>query len=273
MSTLVLLFLIALFLAIMFFIFFGYSVPSYTGVILGFFGSPWKSIGPGGPYFRIPGVITFERVVPLEKVAVGFKVVLEDQAEEAIPMDIYYEYMPDPNNLINYCSFSKLQIENAVKERIRNILSIETRKYKKRDDVLDNIHELSRVAKEKFECACAGNGTPIEIYYGIKVTTIAVADPELPEELKQAAIQREVMEKTNETRGVEMEKIKQIAKSLIKAARKHDQDLRYETALELVLINLGKIKQENKLWGLNEETLAAIRELLPVIIKEVIHAK
>lgn len=258
--------------ALLFFAFFGASVPAYTGVILTFFGKPWKSLGPG-LFFRIPGAMSVERTVFLEKKMISIEADFEDQDEEVIPLKISVEYQPAAQHLIAFCNFDKNQIEKAIKERIKQILSVEIRTHQNRDSVMDNINDISKNAKSVFENTLAEDGVnKLEEYYGINLTAVVIADPELPEELKKAAIEREAMEKTNLTRDLEMKKIKQIASKLVKEAKKQGQSLKFETALEIVMINLGRIKKENRQFGLSKDTLDTIANLLPNLLKEFLNA-
>lgn len=257
------------------------KIPAYTGVIVGFFGKPWRSEG-SGLLFRFPFAETIEKVVSLKTRAIRFKGDFEPQSEEAVSLEMVIEYHPETKEkqLINFASFDESKIEEMLKDRVKSILSVIVRTLKGRDDVMDSIKTIAEMTKEEFESSFAEDGkTKLQEYYGVNVTAIYIADPELPEVLKQAAIKREATEKEILTRQLEqanireMQKLEQdnfrrMARELVDEAKKRGSNLSFEAALELTLINFGKIKKENKQYGLSVDTLNVVKDLLPALVRE-----
>ena len=247
-------------------LFFG-KVSPYTGVVISIFGKPWRSHGPG-LFFRIPGMETVDEVVSLRQRSLTISGDFEPDNEEAVSLTARVEYHALYSHLLNFVRFDEKKdgklIEAMLKDRIKSIFSYTIRICKDRDDVMDGIKVIGELVKEDFEKSLAEDGkTPLQDYYGVNVEAIIIADPELPQALKEAAVEREVMEKRNLTRALEMKKIKSMAASLVKEAERHGQKLNFETALETVMINLGRIKKENRQFGLSKDTLATIDDLLP----------
>lgn len=255
------------------------KVSSYTGVVVGLFGKPWRSKG-SGLLMRIPFVETIERVVSLKTRAIQFASEFEPQNEEAVPLKMVIEYHPEKEHLVKFASFDESKIEEMLKDRVKSILSIIVRTCKGRDDVMDSIKTIAEIAKEEFELSFAEDGkTKLQEYYGVNVTAIYIADPELPEALKQAAVEREVMQKTILTRELEranlremqkldQDNIRRMARELVDEAKKRGSNLSFEVAMELILINLGKVKKENKQYGLSVDTLNAVKDVLPALVRE-----
>ena len=255
------------------------KVPAYTGVIVGLFGKPWRSQG-SGLLIRIPFVETIEKVVSLKTRAIHFEGDFEPENEEAVPLKMVIEYHPEQSYLVKFASFDEGKIEEMLKDRVKSILSVIVRACKERDDVMDSIKTIAEMAKENFELSFAEDGkTKLQEYYGVNVAAIYIADPELPEALKQAAVDREVMQKTILTRELEranlreMQKldqglIRRMARELVDEAKKRGSNLSFEVAMDLVLINLGKIKKENKQYGLSVDTLNAVKDVLPALVRE-----
>jgi len=244
------------------------KIPAYTGVVVGLFGKPWRSEGPG-LLFRIPFVETIEKVVSMKTRAIHFDGEFEPQNEEAVPLKLVVEYHPEGKGLVNFASFDESKIEAMLKDRIKSILSVIVRICEKRDEVMDSVRTIAEMVKEGFESSFAEDGkTKLQEYYGVNVAAIYIADPELPEALKKAAVEREVMEKTNLTRKLEQDNIKRMARELVDEAGKRGSKLSFEAAMELVLINLGKIKKENKQYGLSVDTLNVLKDVLPAIARE-----
>lgn len=255
------------------------KIPSYTGMVVGLFGKPWRSKG-AGLLVRIPFVETIEKIVSLKTRVIQFAGEFEPKNEEAVPLKVVVEYHPEQKGLVNFASFDENKMEEMLKDRIKSILSVIVRTCKGRDDVMDSIKTIAEMAKEEFESSFAEDGkTKLQEHYGVNLTAIYIADPELPEALKQAAVEREVMQKTILTRELEranlremqkldQDNIRRMARELVDEAKKRGSNLSFEAAMELVLINLGKVKKENKQYGLSVDTLNAIKDVLPALVRE-----
>ena len=244
------------------FIFFSFLVVDpFTGKIITRFGKMVRSVGPGlrwlWPWERV------EFSISLQKRVVNFKGEFETDAEEPVDLEIMYEYVPDSRRLMQFQSFDQTKIEGLLTERVRSVLQAIVRTKKNRDEVMNHLRDIAAGAKIDFEAATAENGDLLQEYYGINLQAITISDPKLPEKLKEAAVAKEVQEKENERRAMEMAKIKSMADALVRSSKKLGKELSYEDALNIVLITLGKVKKDVKDFGLE----AAVKILKPILEK------
>lgn len=239
-------------------------VDPFQGKIITRFGKMIRSAGPGlrwlWPWERV------EYTISLLKRVANFTGEFETDAEEPVDLEVMFEYVPHPSRLvqIQYFDFEKdpKKLEGLLTERIRSVLQSVIRTKKNRDEVMNHLRDIASGAKIDFEAAMAENGDLLQEYYGINLQAITIADPKLPEKLKQAAVEREVQEKENKRRALEMTKIKSMAEALVKSSKKLGKELSYEVALNVILITLGKVKKDIKEFHFDSGTTNALAALL-----------
>ncbi|MEK9170529.1 MAG: SPFH domain-containing protein [Patescibacteria group bacterium] len=243
------------------------SVEAYTGVIIvNRISGAMRSTGPG-----------WSRIWPWEKAVEGSEISLkksnhvfesdfETQDEATISLKVSFDYMPLETNLVEFQRFGFDDRLSGIKERIRSILSIEVRKLKDRDAVMDQLKALGESAKKIFEASISESGKPIEQYYGTNLSALMISDAALPQIVKDATAKKEAQEKENEMRKMDMDNIKKMAKELVAAS---GGSLPFEEALRRIQIQFGKVKDENKTYGLNKGT----QEIIVAALKEVFGGK
>lgn len=200
----------------------------------------------------------------VQKLNIKFSLNAEAKNRDVVPMNISSEYSPDGSSLPQYLLFTPKQIEAAIIERLKALISVAVRVCENRDDVHDNVELIARKVLQAFKVAKSINGekTP-EQHYGIKLEDVMIADPELPEELAKAELEKEKMQELNKARGLEMNKMRAMARQMVKEAKdKFGQDLSYEEALRRVQIQFGKVKEDNIRYGLDKNTLNTVKEVI-----------
>lgn len=140
--------------------------------------------------------------------------------------------------------------KKAFKEEKIKIDKDKDKKHKKVTDVAVKREEKSE-DDEKIEIT-------LDHYYGVELTAVIIADPDFPKELKDAANMREAQEQENERREFELKNLEEISASLVKASVDSGSKMPYEKALETTQIQLGKVKKDVKIFGLDRGTQDAI---------------
>ena len=243
------------------------SVEAYTGVlIINRITGTMRSVGPGwhfiGPWEKVVG----ESETPLKKINQVFVSIFQTQDEAAVSLNISFDLMPLETHLVEFRGFDSEGRISAIKERICSILSVDVRKLKNRDAAMNQLKALGESAKKIFEESVSENGKLIEQYYGMNLAALMISLAPLPDILRDAATKKEAQEKENEARKMEMDNIKKMAKELVAASK---GSLPFEEALRRIQIQLGKVKDENKTYGLNKGT----QEIIVAALKEVFHDK
>ena len=188
----------------------------------------------------------------------------ETQDEVVVSLKIVFDVMPDERHLLEFRRFDFATRLSGITERITSILTIEIRKLKDRDAVMDSYKALAEEVKKRFEEAFSEDGKRLEEYYGVNLKKLVISSTDLPPALKEAATAKEVMEKTNQTRGLEMTKLKQMARSLVLEAKKHGSELPYAIAMEIVQLQFGKgnVTKNIHNLGLDRGTLDVVKSVM-----------
>ena len=237
-------------------------IDAYTGALVANrFTGTMRPVGPGWHIIWIWEKIVNESETTLKESAYIFESDFETQDEATITLRIAFKLVPITDYLTEYQRFNSEDRLSDIKERIRSILSIKVRKLKNRDAVMDSLKPLGKFTKKCFEKMFSENGKSIEQHYGTNLSSLMISDAALPQELKDAATRREAQEKENETRQMEMDKIRQMAKDLVKES---DGTMMYEDALRRIQVQLGKVEDKNETFGLDKGT----QELIKAAIKE-----
>jgi len=238
------------------------KVPPYHGVIISRLGKPVRSRGHG-LHPRIPFIERVADVVSTKKRNVTFKLNAEAGNRDVVPLNISAEYYPNPKLLLRFFSFTQEQIQAAIVERLKSLLSIAIRGHRNRDTVYDALRDIANGVQESFQqetIVSSGKTRTLENYYGVQLPAVMIADPELPAALAEAEIEKERMQEVNKARGLEMNKIRSMARLMMKDAEKHGQTLSYQEAVRRVQIQFEKVSESVNRFGLDKGTLDAIRE-------------
>lgn len=251
------------------------KVPPYTGIIISFLGKPVRSRGHG-VHLRIPLLEQVGDFVSTRKRNVKFKLNAEAHNRDVIPLNISAEYYPNPKLLLRFFSFTKEQIEEAVIERLKSLLSIEVHKkdYKNRDGVYDNLRAVANSAQNAFKTetiVSSGKKRTLEDYYGVQLPAVMIADPELPAALAEAELEKERMQELNKARGLEWNKMLAMAEQVVKRVEKRrkeegrpplpaeERERVLKSALHEVQLKFNPdVKEHHQVISLNKETLAAL---------------
>lgn len=242
------------------------AVPAYTGAnIINRVSGSLRSVGPG-----IGILWPWEKIVsgiPLKKNSCSFESDFETQDKATLSLKISFDTEPLRTKLMNYERFDTESRMNGIKERIRSILSAIIYSYPDRGAVMSDLKELAAKAKKEFENSMTELGDErIEEYYGTNLVSLMIADVALPQILKDAAAQKEAQEKQNEARRSEMDMIKQMAKELVAES---GGTMMYEDAIRRIQVQLGKVKDENKTFGLDKGTQQLIKDAIKGVMTKI----
>ncbi len=235
--------------------------------VISFFGRPYRPVGSGLvllfqplgiPIERIAKTILLRECVIDDKMTAETKSKREGGKEEVVPVDFSIEYRPFINGLLAHLRFAKDQVDSAIKQRVKSLLSIRVHDRKDRQEVY---HDLVAIAAEVQEEFNRQHGEQ----YGVAIRFM-IDDPELPPDIAEAERKREIQELENERRAIEMRKLKTMANQLVREAEKKGQKLSLEQALKLIQVQLGIIKESRSTYGLDPGTLEAVKGALPMIL-------
>src|SRR3989344_9259384 len=176
-------------------------IPPYTAAIVVRMGNPKRSIGPGTHCVFWP-LEWIGEAHPLKERIIDDKMLTETADEEVVPLDFSIEYSPLLSALVTFLGFNQEQIESAIKQRVKSLLSIAVRKRKDRDEVYDNLKVIAQEVQDEFQRSFSAQ-------YGIRLRFL-IDDPELPAKLAEAEVEREIQEKTNEKRKLDLASLKKL---------------------------------------------------------------
>ena len=233
-------------------------VPPYTAAIVVRMGKPIRSIGPGTHFVFWPLEWVGEPISIKEKV-IDDKMSTETESEEVVPLDFSIEYAPYFAALVTFLGFSSDQIESAIKQRVKSLLSIAVRKRKDRDAVYDQMNYVAQEVQQEFLQKFSSQ-------YGVYIRFL-IDDPELPPKLVDAEVEREIQEKTNEKRKLDLTNLKKLANDLVQAAEKRGEKLSFDAALKRVQVHLGIVKEQHQFYGLDSQTSGVLGSILSPLIK------
>lgn len=240
------------------------EVPAYTSVLLiNVFTNKVRACGSGLRLIWPWEKTVDDSQVKMTTVSHSFSNEFETQNESVVSLKIAFDLIPDEKHLIEHRRFDSATRLNGVTERIKAILTKEVRKLKNRDEVMDNYKALADEIKKRFEEAVSEDGKRLEEYYGVNLKNLVISNTDLPPALKEAATAKEVMEKTNQTRGLEMTKLKQMARTLVKESEAKSTPMPFEKAMEIVQLQFGKgnVSKDIKIFGLDRGTLEVAKAI------------
>jgi hypothetical protein len=251
-------------------------VPAYTSVLVtNIFTDKTRACGSG---LRL--ILPWEKKVENSETKMEisshiFRNDFETQDEAVIPLEIAFDVIPDQRHLLEFRRFDSATRLNGIKERIEAILSVEIRKLRNRDEVMDSLIKLADTVKQRFEEAESEDRKLLEEYYGVNLKKLMISDVDLPAALKEAATRKEVMEKDNQTRQMEMAKLKQMAVALVKESEKRGSLMPFEKAMEIVQLQFGKgnVTKNVHIVGVDRGTQELLKTAVETVLTKVFNGK
>lgn len=247
--------------AVCLFLVFTIFVKPWKGVVIARFSKPHRSCG-SGIHFRIPLVEKIIAVCSTKKRQFYFKIDVEAENNDRVPLDVHGDFYPDTKKLITYLSFTEDGFKSSLEKKIESIVTVVCRNRKNRKAIHDGINDIAEKVKQKFRLK------GLEGYFGIKLDNIVIPDPKLPPEIAKAEVEAEKMRELNKARRIEMNEMRNIARKIIREAKKFDQDISFEEAIRRAQIQFGKVKEVNHRYGLNRDTGIMIHDLLKEVLRE-----
>src|SRR3989344_4628703 len=252
------------------------EVPAYASVlVMNIFNSRVRACGSG---LRL--ILPWEKKVEnseakMEISSHSFTNDFETQDEVVVSLKIVFDVMPDERHLLEFRRFDFATRLSGITERITSILTIEIRKLKDRDAVMDSYKALAEEVKKRFEEAFSEDGKRLEEYYGVNLKKLVISSTDLPPALKEAATAKEVMEKTNQTRGLEMAKLKLMAAALVKESEKQGSSMPFEKAMEIVQLQFGKgnVQKNIHVMGLDRGTQELLKTAVETVMTKVFNGQ
>lgn len=231
-------------------------IPPYMAAIVARMGKPVRSIG-AGTHFVLWPLEWLEAVTSLKTKVIDEKMVAETDSEEVVPLDFSIEYAPLAHLLIQFLSYSQEEVVNAIKQRVASLVSVAVRKRKDRDETLNQISAIAKEVQDEF----SGQFSNL---YGVRVRFL-IDDPELPPKLVEKEVEREMQEKENERRKLDVMNLKRVAAILVKEAEKRGEKLSFDAALKRVQVQLGIVKEQHQFYGVDGQSLGVVRDILSMI--------
>lgn len=207
-----------------------------------------------------------------------FDGVFETKDKSTVKLSIAFIRTPVFECLEQYIKIKDDRRLGGITERIRAITTIVIHDYDDRSKVMGEIAKISEEINDQFDNERSEKtdtvvSLELEKYFGEHVQQIIVADAELPPEIIAAQTKNEaqVMEnKTkilaqsaeNEARKLEMENIKKMAKALVVESEKQGSKISFEKATEVIQVQLGKVKKDIKIFGLDRGTQDAVDKII-----------
>lgn len=246
------------------------TIPAYTGaIIVNRVSGSLRSVGPGvgilWPWEKIVnGSETPLKTIPCKLDEKESKFQTKDEAN--ISLIVGFNANPIAEHLVEYKRFSEAERLNGIRGKLRSILSIEIRKLADRDTVMDNLEAIIISAQKTYQTSVSEKEILFEHYYGTNIDALTIAFAPLPEELQKAEDEKEAQEKRNEMRKSEMDMIKQMAKELVSES---GGTMMYEDAMRRIQVQLGKVKDENKTFGLDKGTQQLIKDAIKGVMTKI----
>jgi len=176
-------------------------------------------------------------------------------------LKIAFDTIPDPDNLRSYVAFDEKTRIVGITERLKSILGIMIHEMEDRKEVMAKLKEIGPNTKDIFEKTTSEDGKKLEYYYGIDLKALMIADVELPKELKEATARQEAVKKENDTKQMQIDKIKELARGLVVESK---NKLPFEVALEFIQMEFGKgnVKKEIHKYDLGRGTQEIVLKFL-----------
>ncbi|TSC89906.1 MAG: hypothetical protein G01um10143_396 [Parcubacteria group bacterium Gr01-1014_3] len=195
--------------------------------------------------FEWLGKINGAEVFSLQKRVLDVKLDVESEDEEVLTLDLSINFRIVA--LIKFLEFPEAEFKESLSEHAKALASERARLCKDRDEIMDKKADIEDFIHFGFQRRMFSGNLLLEEYHGIKVDTVVISDPELPEDLKKAEVEREIAEKRAEAKVHEAKGLARAAKALQGRTPKGQQpEMKREKAMELELIRSGAIKKENK---------------------------
>ena len=238
------------------------QIPEYTGAIVVRFGKPVRSRGPGLSFVFWPFEWIGETATLKEQNIDDWMSVetggggRPKKKEEIVKLDFSIEYHPVARKLVQFLSFTQDQLQGAIKQRVKSLLSIEGHKRKDREELVSRLPDVQKAVQDAF------NGSHGD-QYAVKIRFL-IDDPEPPKELAEAMIRTEVQEKENERRELEEKKMLELAEKLVKKAEKHGEKLSIDAAMKRVQVQFKIVPEshQNNNYNVGDQLLQTGKEVI-----------
>lgn len=237
------------------FLLFVQIVPPYTADLIVFLGKPVRSRGSGICLVFRP-LEWVSEAHSLKERTINDKMNAETKSKEVASLDFSIEYHAAERQLIQFLSFTQEQLENAIKQRIKSLLSIEVGEKEDWDDVQSHLEDIAKAVEAKFALLYASQ-------YAVELRFM-IDDPELDPKIVESANKLEIQKKENERRKIEIVEMQALARGIVKDAEKRGEKLTIQDAIDLLQVQFKIVqkehKEERKVLELGAQTLWAIRE-------------
>ncbi len=182
-------------------------------------------------------------------------------------MTVMFIRTPVLDYLDKYIKITDSERKSGIVETVRSILSILIYEYEDRSAVMKDLENIGKKLEERFEKARSEeaegeSSLNLERYYGENVQQFRIADTELSPELTAATARKEAQMKESETRRIEMDNINEMAKKLVIESEERGSKMSFETAVQVIQIQLGKIKKDIKVFGLDRGTQDVVDKIV-----------
>ncbi len=206
-------------------------------------------------------------VIPIRAIPETFDGIYETKDKTPIKITTAFIRTPVVDYLDQYIKIDDSKRLKGITERIRAILSILIHEYEDRSAVMKNLDAIAKEMENRFENAKseeedADDYLNLEKYFGENVQQFVIADTELSPELAAAQAKREAQAKESETRRIEMDNINEMAKKLVLESEERGSKMSFETAVQVIQIQLGKVKKDIKVFGLDRGTQDVIDKIV-----------
>ncbi|OGY64859.1 MAG: hypothetical protein A3I24_03230 [Candidatus Harrisonbacteria bacterium RIFCSPLOWO2_02_FULL_41_13b] len=233
-------------------------VPPFMGAIVVRLGTPVRSIGPGLHFVLWP-IESISEPTSLREKVIDDKMMTEtrgdfdgDSGEEVVPLDFSIEYAPIQEWLIAFLTYTSSHLEDAIKQRIKSLLSIAVRKRKNRDEVYDSLKMITQEVQDEFF-------QNFSTQYGVRIRFM-IDDPELPKELAEAEVKREIQKKENERRKLDVVAMADLAKHLVELSKPNEDaepTLTFEKGIEKAQVQLKIVPETRTTYDLGDNAVQA----------------
>ena len=202
-------------------------------------------------------------VIPIRAIPETFEGIYETKDKTPIKITTAFIRTPVVDYLDQYIKIEDSKRLKGITERVRAILSILIHEYEDRSALMKNLDAIAKEMEKRFENANsedkdAEDYLKLEKYFGENVQQFAISDTELSSELAAATAKKEAQAKENETRKLEMDNIRAMAKELVSDSQGGPNPMSTKDAMKEVKIILGKSKENINVmdFGPGVETVA-----------------
>ena len=259
-------------------------VPAYTGrLMLNILTQTLRPVSQGLRFVWPWEVSVEDSHTDIVTLTHDFALILEvGPKNQPVPLKFQFTTIPHIPFLIQFRRFKKEVRITAIIENLKSFLTGIQEEYQDRDDIMNKLHDnpgdtsfesVEKRVRKFIDTAVIANtngkAMTMQEYYGVLMPVFLATDIEIPKELQDAIVKNEVIERQNKGRTKEMNNVHDRAKKLMETAKKNGQDMQFEDAVKLVLVQDGKIKEEKRIFGLDSGSRGPIIDLVKGVINYV----